>query len=127
MNNSTNQSNLPSPTVNFVYRCTHSFTHPNLGRMLTKGNLYIVTDINTHGTIQVSGKSNGCACDEDFFHKHFEEVMTSDSPKARKMYVDATVRQLMNKVDITFYRTKCNCANEIIDKFYQQMKSRWGC
>ena len=95
--------------------------------MLTKGNLYICKSINSQNTIQMVGKSTGCACDIDFFHKHFEEAYTSDSEHARKLYVDSVVNELMHTVDTVFYRTKCNCANEIIDKFYQQMKSRWGC
>ena len=127
MSNSKAQSNLPSPMINYVYRCTHSYTHPNLGRLLTKGNLYLVSSIDyEHDIIQMVGKSNGAACCTEFFQTHFEEVCTSDSEKARKLYIDAVVKELIHKVDTTFYRTKCNCANEIIAKFTKEMQERWG-
>lgn len=118
---------LPYPTINYVFRCTHSYTHPNLGKLLTKGNLYLVKSVDyEHDIIQMTGKSNGAACCLEFFHSHFEEVCTSDSEKARKLYIDAVVNELVHKVDTTFYRTKCNCANEIIAKFTKEMQERWG-
>lgn len=127
MSNSKAQSNLPYPTINYVFRCTHSYTHPNLGRLLTKGNLYLVKSIDyEHDIIQMTGRTSGCACCLEFFHSHFEEVCTSDSEKARKLYIDAVVNELVHKVDTTFYRTKCNCANEIIAKFTKEMQERWG-
>lgn len=127
MPNSNEQPHLPYPTINYVFRCTHSYTHPNLGRMLTKGNLYLVKSIDyEHDIIQMVGRTSGCACCSEFFHSNFEEVCTSDSEKARKLYIDAVVNELVHKVDTTFYRTKCNCANEIIAKFTKEMQERWG-
>lgn len=127
MTKSKQKSNLPYPTINYVFRCTHSYTHPNLGRLLTKGNLYLVKSIDyEHDIIQMTGRTSGCACCSEFFHSHFEEVCTSDSEKARKLYIDAVVNELVHKVDTTFYRTKCNCANEIIAKFSKEMQERWG-
>lgn len=66
-------------------------------------------------------KKNGYSLKENF-----EEVYTSDSEKARKLYINAVVNELIHKVDTTFYRTKCNCANEIIAKFSKEMQERWG-
>lgn len=80
----TSQSNLPSPELYFVYRCTHSYSHPNLGKLLTKGNLYQASSIDTeHDIIQMVGKSSGCACSTEFFQSHFEEVYTADSTSIR--------------------------------------------
>lgn len=85
MSNSNEQSHLPYPTTNFVFRCTHSYYHPNLGKLLTKGNLYLVESVDPeHDIIQMTGKSNGAACCKNFFYDHFKEVYTSDSPKVRK-------------------------------------------
>lgn len=127
MNIPNSQSNLPSPKLHFVYRCTHSHYHPNLGKMLTKGNLYQVSSINTNNdTIQMIGRNSGCACCTEFFQTHFEEVYTSDSPQARKLYVAIVVNELIHKVDTIFDRTKCNCANEIIAEFAKEMQERWG-
>ncbi len=127
MSNSNEQSYLPYPTTNFVFRCTHSYYHPNLGELLTKGNLYLVKSVDPeHDIIQMTGESNGAACCKNFFYDHFKEVYTSDSPKVRKIYIDAVVNELVHKVDTTFYRTKCNCVNEIIAKFAKEMQERWG-
>ena len=127
MSNSNEYSHLPYPTTNFVFRCTHSYYHPNLGKLLTKGNLYLVKSVDPeHDIIQMTDKSNDAACCKDFFYSHFEEVYTSDSPEARKLYIDAVVNELIHKVDTTFYHTKCNCANEIIAKFAKEMQERWG-
>lgn len=118
---------LTYPTVSFIYRCTHSYTHPNLGRMLTKGNLYSCKSVNKDkDLIQMVGKSNGVACDIDFFDKHFEEVYTADSPKARKMYVKNVLDELLTTVKPIFDRTKFNCANEIITAFNKELVERYG-
>lgn len=115
------------PTVNFIYRCTHSYTHPNLGRMLTKGNLYTCKSVyKDKNLIQMVGKSNGVGCDIDFFDKHFEEVYTADNPKARKMYVKNVLNELLTAVDPIFYRTKYNCANEIIETFKEELIKKYG-
>lgn len=127
MSNSKAQSNLPYPITHFVFRCTHSYYHPNLGKLLTKGNLYLVESVNPEqDIIQMVGKSNGAACCKKFFYDHFEEVYTSDSPKARKLYIDSVVTELVHKVDTTFYYTKCNCVNEIIAKFTKELQEHWG-
>ena len=118
---------LTYPTVNFIYKCTHSYTHPNLGRMLTKGNLYTCKSVDKDkDLIQMVGKSNGAACDIDFFDKHFEEVYTADSPKARKMYVKNVLDELLKTVEPVFNRTKFNCMNEIITQFNEELVKKYG-
>ena len=118
---------LTYPTVNFIYRCTHSYTHPNLGRMLTKGNLYTCKSVDKDkDLIQMVGKSNGAACDIDFFDKHFEEVYTADSHKARKMYVKNVLDELLKTVEPVFNRTKFNCMNEIITQFNEELVKKYG-
>lgn len=118
---------LTYPTISFIYRCTHSYTHPNLGRMLTKGNLYTCKSVDKEkDLIQMVGKSNGVACDIDFFDKHFEEVCTSDSQKARKMYVKNVLNELLTAVDPIFYRTKFNCMNEIITNLNEELVKKYG-
>lgn len=118
---------LTFPTVNFIYRCTHSYTHPNLGKMLTKGNLYTCKSVDKEkDIIQMVGKSNGVACNVDFFDKHFEEVYTADSPKVRKMYVKNVVNELLTAVDPIFSRTKFNCMNEIITQFNEELVKKYG-
>lgn len=126
MSNTKAQSNLPSPKLHFVYRCTHSYYHPNLGKMLTKGNLYQISSINTNNdTIQMTGRNSGCACCTDFFQSHFEEVYTSDSPQARKLYVAAVSRELFYKARTVLDNVKCNCAEEIIDSLAKQLKAQY--
>lgn len=118
---------LTYPTVNFIYKCTHSYMHPNLGRMLTKGNLYTCKSVDKDkDLIQMVGKSNGVACDIDFFDKHFEEVCTSDSPKACKMYVKNVLDELLKTVEPVFNRTKYNCMNEIITQFNKELVKKYG-
>lgn len=118
---------LTYPTISFIYRCTHSYTHPNLGRMLTKGNLYTCKSVDKEkDLIQMVGKSNGVACVIDFFDKHFEEVCTSDSPKARKMYVKNVVDELLKTVKPVFDRTKFNCMNDIIKTFNEELTKQYG-
>lgn len=126
MNISNSQSNLPSPKLHFVYRCTHSYYHPNLGKMLTKGNLYQVSSINTNNdTIQMTGRNSGCACCTEFFQTHFEEVYTSDSTQARKLYVAAVSRELFYKARTVLDSVKCNCAEEIINTVTKQLKEQY--
>ena len=126
MNIPNSQSNLPSPKLHFVYRCTHSYYHPNLGKMLTKGNLYQVNSINTdNDTIQMTGRNSGCACCTEFFQTHFEEVYTSDSPQARKLYVSAISRELFYKARTVLDNVKCNCAEEIINTVAKQLKEKY--
>lgn len=124
MNNS--QSTLPSPKLHFVYRCTHSHYHPNLGKMLSKGNLYQVGNIDTqHDIIQMIGRTSGCACSTEFFQSHFVEVYTSDSTQARKIYVSAISRELFYKARIILDDVKCNCIEEIIDVFMKRLKDQY--
>lgn len=126
MNISKSQSNLPSPTIYFVYRCTHSYSHPNLGKLLSKGNLYQVSSIDKeHDIIQMTGKSSGCACCTEFFQSHFEEVYTADSTQARKLYVNKVAKELFYKARIIMDNVKCNCANEIIDELAKQLKEQY--
>lgn len=66
------------PTVNFaIYRCLHSFTHPNIGRLLSKGKLYVCTHYDPeHDIIQMSGYNGkgGACCSQDRFNYYFEYV-----------------------------------------------------
>ena len=118
---------LTYPTKSFIYRCTHSYTHPNLGKMLTKGNLYTCKSVDIDkDLIQMVGKSNGVGCDIDFFDKHFEEVYTADSPYARKMYVKNVLDELLTATDPIFYRTKFNCMNEIITSLNEELVKKYG-
>ena len=54
------------------------------------------------------GKSNGAACNIDFFNKHFEEVYLSDSPKVRKMYVNNILNELLKTVEHIFFLIRQN-------------------
>ena len=126
MNIPNSQSNLPSPKLHFVYRCTHSYSHPNLRQLLTKGNLYQVGSIDKeHDIIQMTGRNSGCAACTEFFQTHFEEVYTSDSPQARKLYVAAVSRELFYKARTVLDNVKCNCAEEIIDSLAKQLKAQY--
>jgi hypothetical protein len=65
-------------TVNFViYRCLHTFTHPNIGRLLTKGKLYVCTKFDPNNDIVMmegyNGKGGAC-CSLDRFNYYFEYV-----------------------------------------------------
>lgn len=66
------------PTVNFaIYRCLHTFTHPNIGRLLTKGKLYVCTKFDPNNDIiqmiGYNGKGGAC-CSLDRFNYYFEFV-----------------------------------------------------
>lgn len=67
-----------TPTVNSaIYRCLHTFTHPNLGRLLTKGKLYVCTSFDKkHDIIQMTGCNGkgGACCSQDWFSYYFEFV-----------------------------------------------------
>ena len=124
MNNS--QSILQYPKLHFVYRCTHSHYHPNLGKMLSKGNLYQVGDIDTkHDIIQMIGRTSGCACSTEFFQSHFVEVYASDSAQARKIYVSAMSRELFYKARTILDNVKCNCVEEVIDTCAKLLKKQY--
>ena len=115
------------PTVNFIYRCTHSYTHPNLGKMLTKGNLYTCKSVDKDkDIIQMVGKSNGAACNIDFFDKHFEEVYTANSPRAYRMYIRNVLNELITATNPIFDRTKFNCMNAIIKTFNKELVKKYG-
>lgn len=66
------------PTVNFaIYRCLHTFTHPNIGRLLTKGKLYVCSSYDPqHDIIQMRGYNGfgGACCSLDRFNYYFEHV-----------------------------------------------------
>ena len=64
------------PELNKIYRCTKSFTHPNLGRMLNKGQLYKCTEAKNdtiNQLVALTGRGGAC-CDVAFFNTHFEEI-----------------------------------------------------
>lgn len=66
------------PTVNSaIYRCLHTFTHPNIGRLLTKDKLYVCTDYNPQNDIiQMTGYNvkGGACCSQERFEYYFEYV-----------------------------------------------------
>ena len=66
------------PIVNFaIYRCLHTFTHPNIGRLLTKGNLYICTEFDPkHDIVQMKSYKGqgGACCSLGRFSYYFEYV-----------------------------------------------------
>ena len=74
---------MAKPELNKKYRCTHSFTHPNLGRMLRKGKLYVCEDIKSKDDlITMRGMyGNGVNCSQQFFNDHFEEVDAESQSK----------------------------------------------
>jgi len=95
--------------------------------MLTKGNLYTCKSVDKDkDLIQMVGNSNSVACDIDFFDKHFEEVCTSNSPKAHEMYVKNVVNELLTSVHPIFHRTKFNCMNEIITTLNEELVKKYG-
>ena len=66
------------PTVNFaIYRCLHTFTHPNIGRLLTKGKLYVCIEYDPQNDIsQMKGYNSkgGACCSQERFEYYFEYV-----------------------------------------------------
>lgn len=63
------------PVAGKTYRCTRTFTHENLGRMLTKGKLYECVGFNLPNSIQMhSEHDGGINCDLAFFVMHFEDA-----------------------------------------------------
>lgn len=72
---------MANPEVTKIYRCTHSYTHPNLGRMLRKGKRYVCKNIDQeHDLITMSGVyGDGVNCSRKFFEEHFEEVDEVDN------------------------------------------------
>ena len=72
-----------APELNKKYRCTHSFTHPNLGRMLRKGKLYVCTYINSQTDLITEGgrHGDGVICGQQLFDEHFEEADAAIQPK----------------------------------------------
>ena len=65
----------PKPKVGKEFRCSKSFTHPNLGRMLSKGKIYVCDKSEAKGTYQMTAKNGvGCCVDTAFFKTHFEEI-----------------------------------------------------
>lgn len=74
---------MAKPELNKKYRCTHSFTHTNLGRMLRKGKLYVCKDIKSKkDLITMSGMyGDGVNCSRKFFEEHFEEADAASQSK----------------------------------------------
>lgn len=67
---------MAKPELNKKYRCTHSVTHPNMGRILRKGKLYVCKAIKSKtDLITMSGMyGDGVNCSQQFFEEHFEEA-----------------------------------------------------
>ena len=74
---------MPIPELNKKYRCTHSVTHPNMGRVLRKDKLYICKEINSNTElISMSGRyGDGVICSPQFFNDHFEEAVAARQSK----------------------------------------------
>ena len=71
---------MPTPKLNTTYLCSHSYSHPNLGRMLRKGKRYKCTEISERGTISMEGMyHDGVNCDIKFFEEHFVELDQADT------------------------------------------------
>lgn len=63
------------PVVGKTYRCTRTFTHENLGRMLTKGKLYECVEAKLPNSIRMHSEHGGIYCDLAFFVLHFEDAL----------------------------------------------------
>jgi len=73
---------MTKPALNKTYICSHSYTHPNMGRMLTKGNKYTCKEIDADkNIIAMSGRHGGVNCGLKFFEEHFV-----DPEKAEKRH-----------------------------------------
>ena len=69
---------MDKPEVNKIYRCTRSYTHPNLGKMLTKGKDYKCIRIDSKNDIIAMVADNpkyaGVNCSKQFFTEHFVDA-----------------------------------------------------
>lgn len=124
MNILNSQSNLPSPALYSIYRCTQSYYHPTIDKKLLESNLYQVTAIDTvNNTVKLTDeKSEEYTVCTEFFQTHFEEVYTAENAYARRLYINGVTDVLLNKVKTVFGDVKCNCAEEIIDSFATCLK-----
>jgi hypothetical protein len=84
---------MAKPELNKKYRCTHGFTHPNLGYRLRKGKRYVCTDIQSDkDLITMCGMyGNVVNCSQQFFNEHFEEVDAASQPKTLTLTATETV------------------------------------
>ena len=77
---------MPKPELNKTYICSHSYTHPNFGRVLTKGNKYTCKDINTDkDIIAMTGRRGGVNCGLKFFEEHFAEPEQAEQHHTLKL------------------------------------------
>lgn len=76
---------MPKPELNKKYRCTHGFTHPNVGHRIRKGKRYVCTGIQSDkDLITMRGMyGDGVNCSQKFFDEHFEAIDAAASkPKS---------------------------------------------
>jgi hypothetical protein len=78
---------MAKPELNKTYICLHSYTHPNLGRLLTKGNKYTCTSINTdNDIIAMKGtRRGGINCCQKFFEETFAEPEQTEQLQTKKL------------------------------------------
>ena len=100
------------PVAGKTYRCTRTFTHENLGRMLTKGKLYECVGHNLPNSIQMhSEHDGGVNCDLAFFVMHFEDAASpvektitakfTGEEAAYLKAISATIKSNREKFDFT--------------------------
>ena len=78
---------MSKPELNKTYICLHSYTHPNLGRLLTKGNKYTCTAINTENDIIAMKvtRRGGISCCQKFFEENFAEPEQAEQLQTRTL------------------------------------------
>ena len=85
---------MEKPEVNKIYRCTRSYTHPNLGKMLTKGKEYKCLRIDSKNDIVAMVADNpnysGVNCSTQFFTEHFEN---KSKPAVKTKTLKLTARE----------------------------------
>lgn len=78
---------MAKPELNKTYICLHSYTHPNLGRLITKGSKYTCTAINTENDIiSMKGtRRGGISCCQKFFEETFVEPEQAKQLQTKKL------------------------------------------
>ena len=89
---------MSKPELNKKYRCTHGFTHPNLGNRLRKGKRYVCTGIQSDkDLITMCGMyGDGVNCSQRFFDEHFEAIDAEASKPKTLTLTDAETNWLKN-------------------------------
>ena len=89
---------MAKPELNKKYRCTHGFTHPNLGNRLRKGKRYVCTAIDSDkDLITMCGMyGDGVNCSQRFFDEHFEAIDAAASEQKTLSLTAAETNWLKN-------------------------------